>query len=193
MKALPSISESLRNVANFSGRQSRDRFWPYALILFVVETAVMMMAFAPEFIASFQRIQQFAIDNPDKVTVQGGRGQQTVTVHGNYSELWPDFDYLVTVIAVVMGVFTVLYAAAVVRRLHDTGRSGFWGLLPLVFLPLPFYLVPRFFSDSMPDLIWVLPLIVNNLLYVAALIFLIYLLTRDGVDGENRYGPQPVA
>lgn len=193
MKALPSIRESLVNIANFSGRQSRDRFWPYALIVFVVGIGVAMVAATPAFMSSFARMQQFAIDHPDQATVHRGFGQHSITIRGYHPELMPDSKYLLTVTIVIGAASTLLYAAAVVRRLHDTGRSGFWGLLPLLFVPLPFILLPRFFGDDIPDLIWFLPLFVNNLLYLGASIFLIYLLTRDSEPGENRYGPQPLA
>jgi uncharacterized membrane protein YhaH (DUF805 family) len=66
-----------------------------------------------------------------------------------------------------------------VRRLHDTGRSGWWvllGFLPAVTVAL-----------SMMTGIEVL-----NLLSLVALV-LLYFFVLDGTRGPNQYGPDPKA
>ncbi len=79
-----------------------------------------------------------------------------------------------------------LYALAA-RRLHDRGRSGWW---TLVFLWIPGVLdrVSDRLTEESP-LWWVLVLI-GSVLTIWGLIELGF---RRGTDGENDYGPDPVA
>ena len=67
----------------------------------------------------------------------------------------------------------VLIVSATVRRLHDTGRSGFW-----IFLGLIPIMLTVFFN-----LFWLVTLIVN-MCFIA-------LLCDDSEKGENSYGPSP--
>ncbi len=67
----------------------------------------------------------------------------------------------------------VLIVSATVRRLHDTGRSGFWILLG--FIPI---LLTVFFN-----LFWLVTLIAN-MCFIA-------LLCDDSEKSENRFGPSP--
>lgn len=96
----------------------------------------------------------------------------------------------------VAAVFTVaLLAAAVTRRLHDGGRRGWWGLPPVIFLIVGLTLFPRLFQSTLtgemtPASMKLFGLIfINNLLYLASLGLLIFLLARESQPGENRFGP----
>jgi uncharacterized membrane protein YhaH (DUF805 family) len=85
-------------------------------------------------------------------------------------------------------------AAAVTRRLHDTGRAGWWGLPPLIFLIAGLALFPRMMATMMQsDEAAMGPfflLFANNVLYMASLVGLIILLALRGTAGPNRYGPE---
>ncbi|MCP3989386.1 MAG: DUF805 domain-containing protein [Actinomycetia bacterium] len=87
----------------FSGQESRRQFWTYALPLVLAG-----MLFAPILIGS---IVVF-------VLAPG-----------------PGFDPGDRVLVVVSGILSAvavgLFAAAICRRLHDTNRTGLWGLLPI--------------------------------------------------------------
>jgi uncharacterized membrane protein YhaH (DUF805 family) len=52
---------------------------------------------------------------------------------------------------VVIAALVLPYVAATVRRLHDTGRSGWWYLLNVVPLIGPVVLLVWTVSDSHPD------------------------------------------
>lgn len=100
------IAYNLRRLTQFSGRQGRALFWPYVGVLWLLATASLMAATLPAFFAAFARTQRFANGDPDS--------------------MFP-------ALAIIAVLFVLLAAASVARRLHDSGRSGAWGLLPCPF------------------------------------------------------------
>lgn len=75
-----------------------------------------------------------------------------------------------------------------VRRMHDTGRSGWYILLPAVpaaLMGLTNFLAPS--ASGQPGaLFWLL-----GLVYVAAAILLIYWFVQRGTVGPNAWGQDP--
>jgi uncharacterized membrane protein YhaH (DUF805 family) len=104
-------------------------------------------------------------------------------------------DTFVLFAGVSGALFVVMLAASVVRRLHDTGRSGLWGLMPVPFLAIGIAAFARIRSSfhSAEDLLdaYFPLLMANNFAYLALLGLLIYLLARPGSRGPNRFGPHP--
>src|ERR1700722_231145 len=99
--------------------------------------------------------------------------------------IYSDMGSMMTVTTPILtALLVILLAAAVARRLHDCGMSGYWGLMPLPFTAFSILTMPKLFaafeihtfSDG-----WFPGLLINNLLYFAALILLIVLLARRGV------------
>ncbi|MDB5679567.1 MAG: hypothetical protein JWM94_2569 [Sphingomonas bacterium] len=107
---------------------------------------------------------------------------------------------------IVMGVISltviVLLAAAVARRLHDSGRSGWWGIPAPLFLMSGMAMMARMFTaiqadtqtpgatdamSGMPPLFG--PILLNNLAYLASLLMLVILCCMASQPGDNRYGP----
>jgi uncharacterized membrane protein YhaH (DUF805 family) len=88
-----------------------------------------------------------------------------------------------------------LLAAAVSRRLHDSGRRAYWGLMPLPFLLFGLTAFPAMMTQMTasgePDLSLFFLLFFNNLLYMVALVSLIVFLALRGTTGPNRFGPEP--
>ena len=75
-----------------------------------------------------------------------------------------------------------------VRRLHDTGRSGWWLLLPVA----PGILQTIVFADQPPEAALTSPLgIVLGLAVLAASIVLLVFYVKDSQPGDNQYGPNP--
>jgi uncharacterized membrane protein YhaH (DUF805 family) len=70
--------------------------------------------------------------------------------------------------------------AVTVRRLHDISKSGWWILLPVIFLPITLLLsLTSFF-------------LFNNLLFInTGLIVLYLMLIEKGVHYKNQYGDVP--
>ncbi len=191
---IEAIKRGFGNLLVFSGRDGPSQFWPYAgfvvAILFVAFAAVLL----PVMAVTFSKMAQFAAAHPDQATVTSGPGQYSITIEGSHPELLPDIGAFV-IPGCGMGMAVVaLLAAAVTRRLHDRGRAGWWGLLPLPFLIVGLGLMPvvlASFGTSTPSLRLFFLLFFNNILYLAALGGLVILLVGAGTAGANRFGETP--
>jgi len=194
MPFISSVRHHATNLTNFAGRETRAQFWPYAIAVFMLITIICMSLFLPPFFQSMERFERFAEQHPDSATVKVGSGQRTIRVEGDHPELMPDMGpFLVAVI--LSGIGTVaLLAAAVVRRLHDLGRSGRWGALPLPFLALALTVEPAAIARR-GDIEMGLSLLLffNNLVYLGCVARLFVWLARAGDASENRFGTRPVA
>jgi uncharacterized membrane protein YhaH (DUF805 family) len=91
--------------------------------------------------------------------------------------------------------WTMRLGAAVVRRLHDRGRSGLWAAPTAAFVALATILLPIAFGQLLtqsPPPTWALVLLgvlfINNVAYLASLLMLLILLVKDSDPGANRYG-----
>ena len=85
----------------------------------------------------------------------------------------------------------VLLASAVARRLHDSGLSAFWGLLPLPFVAYSGTMFARIFSRfeaGGPSLLLFASVFMSNMLYLVSVVLLILLLARRSAPGPNRFG-----
>jgi uncharacterized membrane protein YhaH (DUF805 family) len=105
----------------------------------------------------------------------------------------PRMDLMFVWVGLLMIPVIGVLAAAVVRRLHDRGLSGAWGLLPLPFLAFAFFAMHRaaasFLTDE-PDSVFDTAF-ASGMLYDISLIVLIVLLAGRSNEGANRYGPNP--
>jgi uncharacterized membrane protein YhaH (DUF805 family) len=87
--------------------------------------------------------------------------------------------------SIVFAATVLLLAASVARRLHDTGRSGAWGLMPLPFIIYAMVMMPRLFgaSDIADGLFF--SVFINNFLYLASLLLLVVLLAKPSKSGAE--------
>jgi uncharacterized membrane protein YhaH (DUF805 family) len=112
------------------------------------------------------------------------------------------FCAIIRVVGIFLGPLSAIVAlalllpqfAAVVRRLHDTGRSGWWllGFYGYVFAAVILFLAtfgmtarPQF--DGLSGIL----VAVLGLGGLAYLIWLFVLTLLDGTNGPNEYGPDP--
>ena len=171
--------EHFKRLFDFNGREDRPSFWPYAAVAFLLITAAGMIIFVPMMSRAMHEMQQFAVQHPEQATVTSGPGQYSISVRGNHPEFMPGRS-VALYLAVTFGLAILLYAAAVVRRLHDRGKSGFWGLMPLPFLLYSSIQMPRLFASvggsTQPDMTMFFSVFLSNLLYIVTLIWLIVLL-----------------
>jgi len=185
---LRSLRYNLARLARFSGRESTGLFWPYAgtvLILLIVGMAGIML---PLFADTFGRMQQFAAEHPDQATVTSGPGTYSISIQGNHPELFPDLSGFFSLMEIGIAIAVILLAAAVSRRLHDRGRSALWGILPLPFLSFSLVAMAKILASNPPDLRLFAAVFVNNIIYLASLLFLVIHLASGGTRGPNRYG-----
>ena len=170
------VKTCFRKYFDFTGRARRSEYWWFVLFFCIV-------MFIWIFLTAF-------------ITVIGFEAMY----RGDMSP----FSGIITtsvVMLVPILVFIIPQYAAQTRRLHDTGRSGWWVVASIVvslaYLVTYFYvLMPliksggdapeSFFSSPMMIVVGLLGLI-SSILSIVILVFTI----MDGERGENKYGPSP--
>ena len=189
------IWSGFRRLADFSGRDRRGRFWPYALVVAVLVYVGLMLAMIPTMATMFGEAARYAAENPDQATVVAGPGYYSVQIHDPDAALMPDFTPFFWTVRIAGIAAGVLLAAAVTRRLHDTDRAGWWGLPPLVLLAGVSAIFPSVVEGMMqeadPPLAGFFLMFGLGVLYNLSLIGLVVLLCLKGTTGTNRYGPEP--
>ncbi|QIG80311.1 DUF805 domain-containing protein [Stakelama tenebrarum] len=190
---LASLRHNLGGILRFSGRSSREFFWPYALTLLGVTVAATILVMAP---AMFRMSETYAREHPEQVVETVGPGGYSIEVKDPPPDLFRNIDIPLTELGIVGGLFLLLLAAAVTRRLHDRGLPGILGILPLIpFSASAFYFMPRIFhqfalADGSPPTAFVAAFFCN-LLYLGLLLGLGLLLAMKGQPQSNRYGDPP--
>ena len=136
MNMIESIKTCFSKYATFSGRAMRSEFWWWALFLTILNILLSLWMFS-----SFDW---------DSI------GTDPSAVMGVYTST-------AGILSIVVGLGTLLPSLAVgCRRLHDTGKSGWWQLL------------------------WLLSVI--PFAGLIAFIVLIYFWVQKSQEGENKYG-----
>lgn len=202
---IKSIAHGFGGLLRFAGRDTRAQFWPYAGLVFISTFLVFGAVLATVVGSSFAKIQAFALENPDQVTVTQGPGTYSISVDSYQPQLMPDFGAFFATTGLMIVTMVVLLAAAVTRRLHDRGRSGWWAFPIVVFLSVGvggMSLLMNAFeplaetTDATPDPAFIfgfIGLFANNILYLGWLLFLVFLLATDREAGPNRFGSRPAA
>ncbi|WP_419809621.1 DUF805 domain-containing protein [Sphingomonas sp.] len=197
------LRDHLTRLADFSGRENRQPFWLWILAVYLAQMVVgvvlasvlmsrMMTAMQP-----LMGQDQVYIDQHPELAAQVMMGVMVPLMRG----------MLIFSIAIVV-VNLMLVGAAVVRRLHDGDRSGWWAspvLVLQVAMPIAYLVImPRFLGmmgsfgqETSPDqvnaamasimqafmLVWLL-----GMIGAVLTLGLIVLLVLRGTVGPNRYG-----
>lgn len=178
-------------LANFKGREDRSSFWPYAaLVLGIVMVAGSLVSLSMV-MRALQAMRDSTPPDAGDVTFNSSSGDFSVPPQPMAPDVMPSPAFLAAYFAVTLGLAVLLYAAAVVRRLHDRGSSGAWGLMPLPFAAFTAVQMVRLFGSMAlrepPDLILFFSMAVGNILGWAALLALIVLLAGASDSGPNRF------
>jgi uncharacterized membrane protein YhaH (DUF805 family) len=148
-----------------------------------------MMIFVPMMSRAFHGMRQFAAQHLDQATISSGPGHYSISVQGNHPEIMPAGS-IALFLAVSFGLAILLFAAAVVRRLRDRGKSGYWGLMPLPFIVYSSVQMPIMFASAgtgaPPDTAVFFSIFLSNLLYMITLVWLIVLLAGPSAPGPAR-------
>lgn len=172
MSAKVGLLEHFRKLATFRGREDRASFWPYAaLVLGIVMIAGALMVLP--MMAHLIRVAP----------------PQSIQGHVRFAAPVLPVGFLTAYLAVTLGLAVLLYAAAVFRRLHDRGKSGAWGLMPLPFLAYASVQSVRLFDSlsrgEQPNPTLFLTIAASNILFWAALLALVVLLAGASNPGQN--------
>ncbi|MFJ6025181.1 DUF805 domain-containing protein [Brevundimonas sp. NPDC092305] len=192
------LTHGFRNLTRFSGRDRRGLFWPHAAIVFILVFAVISIGMTFVITRMFGDTQSFAVANPDAVTIQSSSREYSMQVDPGYAGApgIPEFKLLFAVVTGGVVLAIILLAAAVSRRLHDTGRAAWWGLVPAAFLGVCICLYPMAMQDMItsptPNFALFGAGLVSGMIYNVTLVILIVMLALPGRLGPNRYGPMTV-
>lgn len=172
----------MRNYANFRGRARRREYWMFVQVSVVCGYAVWFLGMALS--GDYGLINNISVLSSDNAAISL---QQMV-------EIWKYQFFHYWYCSVFGLVFLLPGLAVTMRRLHDTGRSG-W-LLGFYWLVYVFLIVLAICSLGMMQTFggvfaW---LLYGFGLYLRCLVFLIALvvwLCLPGDAGPNKYGPDP--
>jgi uncharacterized membrane protein YhaH (DUF805 family) len=185
-----SIGYNLARLTDFSGRESRGLYWPYAISVFVLAMLAGLLLMVPVMTDMMERMVLYMQAHPEGLP-KPAPGQPPVFP----PELMPDIGRMIVPLAIVNLVSLLFYAAATVRRLHDRDRTGWWAALPLPFQLLGVLIGPRAMEAMLHPGAAPSPLAtlssLNSLLYWAAFIYLIVLLAGEATKGPTRFGEPP--
>jgi uncharacterized membrane protein YhaH (DUF805 family) len=189
------MSRSLSGIARFSGRDTLSQFWPYAGTVIGITMIAGPMVFIPAVASTMSNVQQFAAEHPDQVDIASGPGFYSISVNGSHPELVPDLAGLSVAFILTSAVAVALLASAVVRRLHDRGKSAYWALPTLILLILGYvgmsFVFAQIGATDEPDMALFGLIFVNNILSLASLAALLTQLVQNGTKGPNLYGEDP--
>lgn len=199
------LTRHLTGLVDFQGRENRQPFWLWILIVYIAQFVVMMIAMIPIMSSWFGQMMP---------VMQGDPHRFDNDPQAMFQMMVPMMQNMMTMTVVVAIFFIAMTAAAVVRRLHDSNRSGWW-VAPYYAVQIVSPLVsaaimPRYFSviaaasskpGTPPDLsnpafqqasqsMAMMSLV--GLLGFAVMVMMIVLLVLPGTVGPNRFGDDPL-
>lgn len=147
------LFEHFRLLFSFGGRESRGSFWPFAAVVLGILMAANILMMIPFMMAIGD-------------SFDGGSA--------------PHLPNLAYYFVAMFGLGILLYAAAMARRLRDSGRSPLWALMPLPFITFSTVgmsmLIQSPLDGTPPDMSLFKWLFISNALYMLSLIALVVLL-----------------
>lgn len=115
------IANCLRKYATFRGRASRREFWNFFGLVFLINIVSKGLDLGLDSLELWQLMEQ--IDTMEEISF------------GLWIQMWslyiPSFQVAV-LITLAQLIFIIPFVAVLVRRLHDTNRSGWFALLALI-------------------------------------------------------------
>ncbi|MGZ8283968.1 MAG: DUF805 domain-containing protein [Allosphingosinicella sp.] len=160
----------LRRYADFSGRSRRMEFWMWVVFQVLIGIAFMILIFAL-----------------GGAAMMSGDMNQLMAVGGVVLVIY--LLYMLTALA-----FFIPNLAVTMRRLHDTGRSGWWVMLfwgpYLLMLASTFVIGAEAASGGSGAAGGMLGLIAMLALLAGSLVLLVFMFL-EGTRGPNQYGPDP--
>lgn len=201
------LKDHLTALLDFEGRENRQPFWLWVLITFAVQYVVSSIAMIPFMQTNFQGMAPLF-----------GRDSAYLDKHPEIfsrvmsEALTPMIRWIAIINAITMLIMLILLAAAIVRRLHDSNRSGWWAspvlaahLAMIILFATIFPRLFQMFGKIRPDmpqaevqaamgpwlqsfaLLWS----VGMLAFVLQIVLIVFLVL-PGTIGPNRFGDDPL-
>ncbi|WP_342076667.1 DUF805 domain-containing protein [Yoonia sp. SS1-5] len=181
------IKTCLAKSFQFKGRASRSEFWWYGGLLLVVTFALLW----PHATILSTETAELMVIKTSAVTGETTRELERQTEWHLYSVKWNMISITIII------AFYCLITAATVRRLHDVGSSGWFGLTMLLIGPASALLavgsIHLIFnlSAGLAITIGFILSIASWLVWLICPLILLILLTRPSEEGRTEYGPNP--
>lgn len=144
------IKRAFTNYCKFTGRASRSEYWWFTLFAFLVVLGIMILTALMT-----------------ALTISGKGGAAIVGIFAIIS-------WILFALAIILPSWGLTF-----RRLHDTGRSGWWCLLTVIPSLLTVLTKGTFVS-----------LIFSGINFIGGIVLLVFL-CMPSEPGENMYGPVP--
>lgn len=192
---IAAIKYNLANLTNFAGRDARPTFWWYVLFLIILQFLAGMVVSLPMVFGAMGSAFDAASSGADQVTLQS-------EMMANMADQMGTTIWISAVLEVIM---ILLLVAAFVRRIHDTGNSGYWAVIPvvtqLISIVMNITLIDEvkamMLSASDPIAMQEMQSQItthwsNFLGWIGLLVVIVFGLLKSQA-GANRYGEEPVA
>ena len=158
---------------DFKGRARRKEFWFFALFNFIISLALTLGWYIP--------MMNYILNNMDPEEFSDSSTMSVALM----AQIISNPCYILSMIYSLAAFIPSL--AVSVRRLHDTGHSGYWLIL--------YYCVTFFCSfflgiSSVTGANGFFELIIGLLIIAVAILFLIWYVSNSEY-GPNEYGPNP--
>ena len=158
----------LKRYAEFSGRSRRTEYWMFVLFQILLAVAFWVL------LAVVGGGALMSGGDPTALAAAGGAAMILFAVYG-----------LISLALIIPGI------AVGVRRLHDTERSGWWILAPLVgYVIMVIGGLMAASNPNDPGVGGILAMVGMLLVIVLGLVLLVFTLL-EGTRGPNKYGPDP--
>lgn len=192
---LDAMKYGLGNLFNLQGRDARQTFWYFILLIFIVRMVLGLLIAVPMVIHMFASIVDAAKTGADPKYMQAHMMRSLA------GEL-PRVMWASIVIALVTSVAAL---PSLVRRLHDSDLSGWWAALPGAIYVVAMLNAPAQMQRMIEMMVTMDPAhpptqleAMQNqgaagLLTYLALGLIIYAGVRKSTQGPNRYGDAPVS
>lgn len=185
-----SVRHNLGRLTRFSGRDTQAQFWPWAILVFLLGQMTGFLVMALPMASAMERMARVMGTRADGVPSRSSPTPDAELFDQTMAEITDDLSGLWLPFAIVNTLAVALLAASVVRRLHDQGRSSFWGLLPLPFMAVSVAGTPIGFQyaggqrelSGAESLVFLAPP-----LFWLAVVVLVLLLLGKGDNGPNRF------
>lgn len=157
---------------NFSGRARRAEFWWFMLFTFLASMALQVAA-----VLMLGMPVQAALSDAAAVEALARQQEALLVAYGP------------AILLATVFLYWLPYLAVMVRRLHDTGRRGWWLLKPMALSLGAMLALGALVMGGGALTLLALPL---ALVPIGAAIWQIVVLCLPGEEGDNRFGPDPI-
>jgi uncharacterized membrane protein YhaH (DUF805 family) len=157
-----------KNYANFKGRASRREYWVFSLINALI---LLILFWLCNLLFTYSGELETGLLN-------------TVL---NVATI----IFIFALIIFILGLIVPSYALFV-RRVHDSGRSG-WHAIPLLVMPINGFIINLFVNSEMDSLPQVILPLIFLLLQICCAIYSIYVVFAKSQPVTNAYGEYPIA